>query len=289
MLVFPHCKINLGLHILAKRPDQYHDLETVFLPLSLHDMLEIAETGNNDKPVFECSMSGLPVQMRVEDNLCRKAYDVVKKDFPKLPSLKMHLHKSIPAGAGLGGGSADAAFMLRLLNEKFDLHIPPEKLDAYALNLGSDCPFFLQDKACLATSRGERLQPCPIHLSHYFFVLIYPGISISTAWAFAQIKPQTNRPSIKEIIQQPVSTWRDQLQNDFEEPVSKKFPAIKEVKDALYAAGAVYAAMSGSGSSVFGIFEAKPVLPVFPTSYLIFKHLTQLQPSTQERNRFLKN
>lgn len=273
MIVFPHCKINLGLHILSKREDHYHDLETVFLPLALHDMLEVIETGHGP---FKINMGGIPVHMDAQENLCQKAYALLKKDFPQLPSIEMFLYKSIPAGAGLGGGSADAAFMLQLLNKKFNLQISHDKLAAYALSLGSDCPFFLMQQPCIATARGEKMQTIHLDLSAYYFVIIFPGIHVSTAWAFSQIIPKPNRVSLKHIMQQPVSTWKEQLVNDFEEPVFKTFLQLRGIKESLYDSGATYAAMSGSGSSVFGIFERAPSLPSYPSSYLVFKNLSQL-------------
>jgi 4-diphosphocytidyl-2-C-methyl-D-erythritol kinase len=251
VILFPNCKINLGLHILRKREDGFHDLETVFYPIPLTDALEVIHEKDNQRQT-NFSSSGIPINGKEEDNICIKAYQLLKKDFD-LPPVKIHLHKNIPVGAGLGGGSSDGAFMLLLLNKKFALNIPEEKLIDYALQLGSDCPFFIKNKVCHATQRGEKLTPLELDLSQYKIVLINPGIHINTGWAFSQIRPSENRTSILEIIQQPVENWKGQLSNDFEEAVFEHHPAIKEIKQELYSKGAVYASMTGSGSTVLGL------------------------------------
>jgi len=252
VIVFPNCKINLGLQILDKREDGFHNLETVFYPVPFRDALEIIPNNNAET---EFTGTGLTVDGKAADNLCIKAYHLLKKDFPQLPAVKIHLHKTIPMGAGLGGGSADAAFMLNLLNSKFKLNLSTLQLLNYALQLGSDCPFFIINKPCYATGRGEILEEIPVDLSAYKVVLINPGIHINTGWAFSNIIPAPSKKSIKEIIQQPIKSWKDELINDFEKPVFTAHPQIKEVKETLYNQGAIYAAMSGSGSTVFGIFE----------------------------------
>lgn len=259
MVLFPNCKINLGLHILNKREDGFHNLETVFYPISLKDALEIIPS-HNFNIAIEFSSSGLIVDGNTADNICIKAYHLLKRDFPDLPAIKMHLLKAIPMGAGLGGGSADGAFTLQLLNKKFNLLLSPAQLIAYAVQLGSDCPFFTINKPCYATGRGEILEELNIDLSKYKIVLINPGIHVNTGWAFQQLTTALPKKSIKEIITQPINTWKQELQNDFENPVFKKYPAIKVIKESLYAEGAVYAAMSGSGSTVFGIFEKEIIL-----------------------------
>ncbi len=252
MVSFPNCKINLGLHILGKREDGFHNLETLFYPVPFKDALELIPSTNND---IEFTATGLAVDGTAADNLCVKAYHLLKKDYPEIPAVKIHLHKAIPLGAGLGGGSADAAFMLKLLNEKFHLNLSTDQLINYALQLGSDCPFFIINKPCFATGRGEVLEEITLDLSAYKMVLINPGIHINTGWAFSNIIPALPIKSIKEIIQQPIHTWKGELENDFETAVFTAHPAIKEIKASLYAQGAIYAAMSGSGSTVFGIFE----------------------------------
>jgi 4-diphosphocytidyl-2-C-methyl-D-erythritol kinase len=259
MIVFPNCKINLGLHILQKRADGFHDLETLFYPVPLQDGLEIIQHPSPATDI-EFSASGLKVQGTPSDNICIKAYHLLKKDFPQLPSIRLHLHKVIPMGAGLGGGSADGAFTLTLLNRKFKLGLSEETLATYALQLGSDCPFFIRNTPGYAEGRGEKLETLALDLSAYQFVLVNPGIHINTGWAFSQISPSANRRSIKEIIQEPIETWKGVLVNDFEEPVMSHHPEIRECKEELYKAGALYASMTGSGSTLFGIFS-KDVTP----------------------------
>ena len=257
MIVFPNCKINLGLNILRKREDRFHDLETVFYPIHFTDALEIIPNPDSQAET-EFTITGLKVDGPAADNLCVKAYQLLKKDFPQLPAVKIHLHKTIPTGAGLGGGSADAAFMLKLLNEKFKLNLSTPELLNYSLQLGSDCPFFILNKPCFATGRGEKLEEIQLDLSAYKIMLINPHIHINTGWAFSQISPSLPKKTVKEIISQPVSTWKYELENDFEKAVFKAHPQLKSIKEDLYNQGAVYAAMSGSGSTVFGIFD-KPV------------------------------
>ncbi len=269
MILFPNCKINLGLHILQKRSDGFHDLETVFFPVALQDALEVVQ---HPQPVtdIEFSASGLRVEGKTSDNICVKAYHLLKQNFRALPSVKMHLHKTIPMGAGLGGGSADGAFALVLLNKKFNLGIDEEKLIEYALRLGSDCPFFIRNTPCYATGRGERLENIALDLSFYKIVLVNPRIHINTGWAFSQLKPSAERSPLKEIISLPVEEWRDRLTNDFEEPVSAQHPLIKDCKNVLYNAGAVYAAMTGSGSTVFGLFAKDASSSFnFPSNYFV--------------------
>lgn len=251
MIAFPNAKINLGLYITSKRDDGFHDLETVFYPIPLYDVLEIIE----DRAAFSCSVSGRPVDTKGGENLCVKAFRLLRKDFPQIPDIHIYLHKAIPMGAGLGGGSADAAFTLALLNDKFQLDISKEQLSLYALQLGSDCPFFIYNKPCIARGRGEILEAVGVDLSDYYFVLINPGIHINTAWAFKQLQPKTVSFSLKEAIAQPAEAWKEILHNDFEQVVFKQYPAIKDIKELLYKNGAVYASMSGSGSSVYGLFK----------------------------------
>lgn len=269
MIVFPNCKINLGLNITGKRADGFHNLETVFYPVAIREALEIIQqTAAGADTSF--TQSGVPVAGNPEENLCIKAYRLLKKDFPGLPNVQMHLHKVIPMGAGLGGGSSDGAFTLKLLNQKFNLGLSAEQLLQYALQLGSDCPFFIINQPCFATGRGEFLQKIPLDLSAYRMVLINPGIHVPTGWAFTQLTPQAPPKSVEAIVQQPVAYWKEELTNDFEKPVFEKYPEIKKIKDTLYAAGAVYAAMSGSGSTVFGLFTSQPSLDKhFPDRYFV--------------------
>jgi 4-diphosphocytidyl-2-C-methyl-D-erythritol kinase len=275
VVVFPNCKINLGLHITRKREDGFHDLETVFYPLPLRDALEIvrnrvSEAGSQPSAI-QLTTSGLTVNGEVNDNLCIKAYRLLQKDFPGLPPVQMHLHKTIPMGAGLGGGSADGAFTLRLLNEQFQLALSTEQLLDYAIQLGSDCPFFIINQPCLATGRGELLQKIEIDLSAWRFLLIHPGIHIPTVWAFEQLKPAPAPVAIREIIQQPFETWRSALVNDFEEPVCQAWPALQSIKQQLYDAGAIYASMTGSGSCFFGMFSRDPLPDItWPKEYKVW-------------------
>lgn len=269
MIVFPNCKINLGLNITRKREDGFHDLETVFYPIYIKDALEVIQQPDaNALTTF--SQSGITIEGNANDNLCLKAYHLLKKDFPQLPNIQLHLHKVIPMGAGLGGGSSDGAFTLKLLNQKFQLGLSVEQLIDYALQLGSDCPFFIINQPCFATGRGEFLQKINVDLSAYHFIIVNPGIHVNTSWAFTQLTPQLTGQSISDIITQPVNNWRDVLINDFERPVFEKYPEIKAIKEKLYEAGAVYASMSGSGSTVYGIFTTKPTLDnSFPAHYFV--------------------
>ena len=266
MIRFPNCKVNLGLHILGKRADGYHDLETVFYPVSICDALEILPLpDDSDKPRF--TLSGLPVSGDASNNLCMKAWQLLKQDFPQLPAVNIHLHKAIPMGAGLGGGSADGAFMLMMLNEKFNLGIPDESLAQYALELGSDCPFFIHNKPCFAAGRGEKTEPVNVNLSGFYFYIINPNIHINTGEAFSQLQYQNHTESLQNIIRQPIETWRDILRNDFEEGIVKQHSVIGDLVQQLYHHEAVYAAMSGSGSTVFGIFKNKPETLLLPDNY----------------------
>jgi len=265
MVVFPNAKINLGLTVLNKRDDGYHNLETVFLPILIKDILEIIPS---DK--FEFNVSGILIDTKPEENICIKAYQLLKKDFHGLPSVKIHLHKAIPTGAGLGGGSADGAFILKLLNKIFELNLSTNQLINYALQLGSDCPFFIYNTPCIASGRGEVLEKIDLDLSAYKIIAINPGIHISTGWAFTQLSSALAAKSIKDIIHQPINTWKDQLKNDFEEPVFKQHPEIESIKDELYNKGAIYASMSGSGSSVYGIFKKEETVNLsFPEKYFV--------------------
>jgi 4-diphosphocytidyl-2-C-methyl-D-erythritol kinase len=277
MILFPNCKINLGLNVIRKREDGYHDLETVFYPVAIKDVLEIIKA-RNPNPAIQYSASGIPIEGAPENNLCIKAYRLLKNDFPQLPSIELHLHKTIPQGAGLGGGSSNGAFTLLLLNKKFELNLSREKLLDYALQLGSDCPFFIINKPCFAMGRGEILTPVDIDLSNYKFVIVNPGIHISTGEAFSSIVPAAVTKSVKDIMLQPIDTWSKELKNGFEEPLLKKYSAIKEIKDKLYHAGAVYASMTGSGSTVFGIFERNNNEQIsFPSHYFVKELTGQLQ------------
>ena len=251
MILFPNCKLNLGLNILQKREDGYHDIETVFFPLPFYDALEIVTSGT--KSIFTNNgISG----GNAADNLCMKAYQLLKNDYPHLPEVKIHLHKTIPVGAGLGGGSADAAFTILLLNQKYNLQIPENKLFEYALLLGSDCPYFLLNKPAFATGRGEILEEINLSLSKYKILIVNPGIHISTKELFAEISPAIPAKHIREIILQPIQTWKNELTNDFEMIAFSKYPSLQKIKESMYDANAIYSSMTGTGSTIFGLFNA---------------------------------
>lgn len=286
MVSFPNCKINLGLNIIRKRADGYHDLETVFYPVAFRDVLEVIKFQDTSfkvqelsnqypdsyrKSTINFSSTGLPINGPKSDNLCVKAYHLLQQHFPDLPAVQMHLHKVIPMGAGLGGGSADGAFALQLLNNIFKLNLSNQQLINYALQLGSDCPFFIDNKPCFATSRGEKMQPIDLNLSTYQLVIINPKIHIGTSWSFGNITPQIPTTSILQIIQHPIETWKNELINDFEKPAINKYPEIGNIINTLYNNGAIYSAMTGSGSSVFGIFPKKKIVYFsFPEHYFTF-------------------
>ncbi len=252
MVSFPHCKINLGLSVVSKRADGFHNIETCFYPIPRTDILEIIPSSE-----FWFNQSGISVPGLQDDNLCVKAFQLLKKNF-EIGNVKMHLHKIIPMGAGLGGGSSDAAFALRSLNSIFDLSLSVDQLKNYATELGSDCSFFIDDVPMIGTGRGEIVSPVSIRLAGYYLVLIKPNVHVSTAEAYSAIAPQQAKFSIAEILKLPVAEWRGKLKNDFEKFIFEKHPMIGQLKEKMYSLGAVYASMSGSGSSVFGLFE-RPV------------------------------
>lgn len=250
MISFPPCKINLGLNVVKKRSDGYHDIETCFYPIPWTDILEIipAET-------FEFTQSGIALPGKPDENLCVRAYQLLKKDF-NLPPVAIYLHKVIPAGAGLGGGSSNAAHTLRLLNEVFKLKLETAILKNYAATLGSDCAFFIEDKAMVGMEKGNMLEDAGVNLEGKFIVLVKPEVHISTAAAYASIVPALPTNRIKDVVKNDITVWMEQLKNDFEISVFKKYPLIKEIKECLYNQGAHYASMSGSGSAVYGLFDS---------------------------------
>ena len=254
MITFPNCKINLGLSITRRREDGYHDLETVFYTvMGLKDALEAvpAQGGNTT-----LQLSGLSVAGDAANNLVWKAWALLEERYPtQVMPLDMYLCKAIPMGAGLGGGSADGAFALRLINDCCSLGLNDPQLAAMALELGSDCPFFVYNTPQFATGRGEQMEPVAIDLSAYSLQIICPGIHVSTAKAFGMITPKPAAVDLREVMQRPVQEWKQVLVNDFEAPVFAEHPELKEIKERLYEDGAIYASMSGSGSAVYGIFE----------------------------------
>lgn len=255
MITFPNIKINLGLKITSKREDGYHNLESCFYPVNWCDALEITEATS-----FSFESSGLPIPGDPDANLVVKAYELLQKDFG-LPPVRVHLLKSIPMGAGLGGGSADGAFMLKLLNDKFSLGLDTARLADYALQLGSDCPFFIQNKPVMAKGRGEIFEPVNLSLRGKYVVLINPGLHIGTREAFSGIVPAASDVDLRAILENtPMDQWLEHVVNDFEKSVFLRHPAIAVIKTKLYEAGARYASMSGSGSTIFGIFDVDPAL-----------------------------
>ena len=254
MITFPNAKINLGLNIVEKRPDGYHNLETIFYPIPLQDALEITPLDNGGEKKYKLLQSGIQIAGNEEDNLVVKAYNLLDKLY-SLPPVEINLLKHIPSGAGLGGGSADAAFMLSMLNQSFELGIENVRLEEYAAQLGADCAFFIQNKPVFATGIGNLFESINLSLKGYYLVLVKPDIFVSTKDAFALIQPAKPTHSLKEIARMPVETWRATMKNDFEYSVFQKYPEIAAIKDKLYDMGAIYASMSGSGSSVYGIFR----------------------------------
>lgn len=254
MITFPNAKINLGLNITEKRPDGYHNLETIFYPINLQDALEVTRKENATEE-YSLHVSGTAIEGTPEDNLVIKAYRLLKKDYPQISPIDIHMYKHIPTGAGLGGGSSDAAHMIKLLNEKFSLGLETEQMEAYASQLGADCAFFVRNQPVFATGIGNQFESIDLSLKGYHLVLVKPDISVSTREAYSEIKPQHPAVSLKEIIKQPVESWKDSMTNDFEKNVFRNHPEIAAIKDKLYDLGAVYASMSGSGSSVYGIFK----------------------------------
>ncbi len=251
MIAFPNAKINIGLNITEKRADGFHNIETVFYPIPLSDILEINISDENDG--FD--NTGLKIEDgKIENNLCYKAYQILKKDF-KLPPINVHLHKIIPFGAGLGGGSSDASFTLILLNNVFKLNIKEVELLRYAEKIGSDCPFFIKNEPAFATEKGNILNKIDFSLKGYFIIVIHPKIHINTAIAYSKIKPKLPAKSLTNLINEPIETWKGKVSNDFEDVIFKLHPEIGNIKNKLYNLGAVYASMSGSGSAVFGIFN----------------------------------
>jgi 4-diphosphocytidyl-2-C-methyl-D-erythritol kinase len=250
MISFPCAKINLGLNIVSKRNDGYHNIETVFYPV--HDLTDILEIVESEQ--FSFTQTGIHIDSATEDNLCVKAYRILEKEYD-LPPVSIYLHKTIPFGAGLGGGSSDASSSLVILNTIFDLHISSEGLKSYAAMLGSDCAFFIDNVPAKASGRGEILEPVEVDISGLHISIVNPaGIHISTKEAYANVTPQTPDLPVSEIIKLPVEQWKDKLHNDFEKNIFPQYPQIAEIKEQMYEQGAVYASMSGSGASVFGFF-----------------------------------
>jgi 4-diphosphocytidyl-2-C-methyl-D-erythritol kinase len=264
VIVFPNAKINLGLQVTGKRPDGYHDISTIFYPLPVCDILEAIRAEE-----FSFHTSGLTIDAPAQGNLCIKAYQLLQRDF-SLPAVAMHLHKVIPMGAGLGGGSSDGAFTLMLLNRMFNLGLTREQLLGYALQLGSDCPFFIMNEPCFAGGRGEVMEPIQLpSLKNKLFLIVNPGLHINTAWAFSQLKIREPKIHLRDVVALPPDQWRDLLVNDFEEVAFEKHAELIDIRSTLYRMGAVFAGMTGTGSTMFGIFDSAPAgyRTAFPSHY----------------------
>jgi len=270
MIVFPKAKINLGLNVVERRPDGYHNLETVFLPVELKDALEVTTMDEAFPSPFDCDLkvSNIAIEGDEQRNLVVRAYHLLKQDFPQMPRVHAHLYKAIPTQAGMGGGSSDCAAMLLLLNEMFALGLSQQQLIDYAAKLGADCPIFILNRPAYAEGIGERLQAIDLNLKGYFLAVVRPDIPVPTKEAFSRIVPRKPAKNCRLIVSQPIETWREELENDFEKSVFALHPEIGQIKERLYEMGAAYAAMSGSGSAVFGIFREKPDLSAdFSTMY----------------------
>ena len=257
MITFPIAKINLGLNVVEKRPDGYHNLETVFYPVPIKDALEVYEMAPDFPSPVDCDLkvTNIHIEGDEQKNLVVRAYQLLKQDFPTLPRIHVHLYKGIPTQAGMGGGSSDCSYMITLLDEMFRLGLTEQQMIDYAARLGADCAFFIVNKPCYAEGIGERLQPISLSLKGWYLAVVRPDIPVPTKEAFSLITPQHPGMTCRDIVMQPVETWRDKLTNDFEQSVFTLHPEIGAIKDRLYDLGATYAAMSGSGSSLFGLFR----------------------------------
>ena len=253
MLVFPNAKLNLGLYVTQRRPDGFHTLESVFVPLPWTDALEMLPV-DGDQPT-SLTLTGRPIPGHPATNLCVRAYELLQADFSQLPPVQLYLHKIVPIGAGLGGGSADAAFALRAANDLFGLSLSVEALESYARQLGSDCAFFIQNKPVLATARGDVFEAIDLSLAGTGCVVVYPNLHISTAEAYARISPRPPQHPLRQALAQPMRTWRNTVSNDFETALTPSYPVLAEIKQQLYEAGATYVSLSGSGSAVYGLWE----------------------------------
>ena len=266
MILFPNAKLNIGLNVVSRRPDGFRNLESCFYPVQWCDALEILPAEEN-----QFTLSGIPVPGNTDTNLCLKAYGLLQKDF-NLPPVFMHLLKNIPIGAGLGGGSADAAFALKLLNNLFKLNLTTEQLQEYARRLGSDCAFFIRNQPVFATERGDIFQDIKLNLTGYGCTVVYPAIHITTAEAYSQVLPQPPAEPLLTALQQDITTWKHTVKNDFEAALFPRYPILKEIKEQLYQNGALYAAMTGSGSAVYGLYPPEMVMEqTFPAAYRLWR------------------
>jgi 4-diphosphocytidyl-2-C-methyl-D-erythritol kinase len=277
MITFPIAKINLGLNVVERRADGYHNLETVFYPVQIKDALELTMMNTKFPSDTDCDLkvSNMTIEGDEQRNLVVRAYQLLKKDFPQMPRVHAHLWKGIPTQAGMGGGSSDCAYTIRLLDEMFTLGLTEQQMINYAARLGADCPFFILSRPAYAEGIGEQLEPISLDLSNYYIGVVRPAIPVSTKEAFSLITPQKPSRNCREIVMQPVETWRGLLTNDFEQSVFTLHPEIGAIKQRLYDLGAVYAAMSGSGSALFGLFdEEKEIGEHFPGMFTYFEWLS---------------
>ncbi|MBN2212844.1 MAG: 4-(cytidine 5'-diphospho)-2-C-methyl-D-erythritol kinase [Bacteroidales bacterium] len=270
MICFPNAKINIGLRILEKMPDGYHHIETVFCPVGLTDVLEFLEDSSLNNGTCMLKTTGLSVSVPSEKNLVAKAYDLMNRK-KSLPGIRVHLHKIIPMGAGLGGGSSDAAFMLKSLNEVYQLGLSREEMANIAAKIGSDCPFFLRNAPVFASGKGERFREINAGLGGLYLVMVLPGIHVSTVEAYASVRPKKPEKSLYDLIKLPLHSWKENIINDFEMTIFNKHPELGKIKEELYKLGAVYASMSGSGSAVYGLFSDPPQSMGHIEKYLCWK------------------
>lgn len=270
MITFPIAKVNLGLNVVERRADGYHNLQTVFYPVGIKDALEVTPMDDTFPSEVDCDIkvTNINIEGDEQKNLVVRAYNLLKKDFPSLPRLHAHLYKGIPTQAGMGGGSSDASAMLVLLNKLFGLRLSEQQLIQYAAQLGADCAFFIMNRPAYAEGIGDQLTPINLSLKGYHMAVVRPDIPVSTKQAYARITPQMPRKCCKDIVMQPVDTWKDELVNDFEQGIFAIHPELESIKQKIYEEGAVYAAMSGSGSALFGLFkETRNLAAVFPNMF----------------------
>ena len=270
MLTFPNAKLNLGLYVTQRRPDGFHSLESVFVPLPWTDALEILPAPAGQPTSI--TLTGRPIPGDPATNLCVRAFELLQADFPQLPAAQLYLHKIVPIGAGLGGGSADAAFALKAANDLFRLNLSPETLENYARRLGSDCAFFIRNKPVLAVEKGDVFEEIDLRLTGTDCVVVYPNLHISTAEAYAHITPRPAKYPLREALAQPMVTWRETVHNDFETALTPAHPVLADIKRQLYTAGATYVSLSGSGSAVYGLWEgAEPATMAWPPEFTVWQ------------------
>ena len=273
MVIFPNAKINIGLSVIRKRNDGFHDIESIFYPIGLCDSLEYLETKDTSAiDIASVTYSG-PFPVTGKD-ICIKLTEMLR-DLFSFPALRIHIHKNIPSGAGLGGGSSDAAFLLKSLNSRYSFELNQSQLEELASRIGSDCPFFIKNNPCLVTGKGEVLQEIHLSLKGYYLILIYPGTQVSTAEAYREIIPSDKSPNLRELAREPVNQWKYLISNQFEDSVFRSYPPLSEIRKELYSMGALYASMTGSGSAIYGLFSSEVNIPKQFSDYFIFREWLQ--------------